>query len=153
MLVEADQSNTGKAYCSLRFVLGFVFMILGTLIHVFALPFLDLSLIAVNACIGIIFSVLLSSVVLKEQFIPKYDLTGLSLILAGCILIVLNANKTEQEFTGEQAIDMLLSARSLIYIATCLAAVFITNLSLGKFLRNLRRFEADVDRYQNSPRT
>ena len=68
-------------------------MIAGTLIHVSVLPFLDMTLIAVNATLGIITSVLLSTCVLKESFIPKYDLTGLSFISAGCVLIVLNANK------------------------------------------------------------
>ena len=74
-------------------------MFLGSLIHVAVIPYLDLTLIAVNTTLGIIFSVILSTVILKEQFVAKYDLSGLFFIMAGVVWIVLNANTSEQEFT------------------------------------------------------
>jgi len=76
-------------------VLGLCFMVLGTIIHVLVLPFLDLTLIAVNAVVGIVFSVLLSIFVLGEQLVPKYDVSGLVCISVGCIGIVLSAHKKE----------------------------------------------------------
>lgn len=53
------------------------------------LPFLNMSLLAVNCALAIIVSVGLSIVVLKEQFIIKYDLTGLATITLGSTFIVL----------------------------------------------------------------
>jgi len=90
---NVDKDDASKAYCSWRFALGFTFLILGTLIHVMVLPFLDLTLIAVNATVGIIFSVMLSIFVLGEELVPKYDVSGLVCISLGCTGIVLFANK------------------------------------------------------------
>ena len=122
---DRDKDETRKAYCSWRFVLGFFFMILGTLIHVMVLPFLDLTLIAVNAVVGIIFSVLLSICILGEQIVPKYDISGLIFISLGCSGIVIFANKAEQQFTGQQTIDLLTSAKTLIFVSSCFALFFI----------------------------
>lgn len=63
---KRDKDETSKTYCSWRFALGIFFLALGTIIHIMVLPFLDLTLIAVNATVGIIFSVLLSIVVIGE---------------------------------------------------------------------------------------
>lgn len=122
---DRDKDETRKAYCSWRFVLGFFFMILGTLIHVMVLPFLDLTLIAVNAVVGIIFSVLLSICILGEQIVPKYDISGLIFISLGCSGIVIFANKAEQQFTGQQTVDLLTSAKTLIFVSSCFALFFI----------------------------
>lgn len=89
-----DSGETRKAYCSWRFALGIGFLVFGTVIHVMVLPFLDLTLIAVNATVGIVFAVMLSIFVLGEHLVPKYDLSGLLCISIGCTGIVLFANKT-----------------------------------------------------------
>ena len=125
-------------------------MVLGALIHVMVLPFLDLTLIAVNATIGIIFSVLLARIVLQEQFIPKYDLSGLTFISVGCMMIVLNANKVEQSFTGEQAYNLLISGTMLTYVVSSFAFFGLNLCVLNKFTNSLRRFEADVDAVQDT---
>ena len=92
---EAGDTNTHKAYCSWRFALGITFLVIGTIAHIFVLPFLDLTLIAVNAVVGIVFTVLLSIFVLGEQLVPKYDISGLIFICVGCTGIVVFANKEE----------------------------------------------------------
>ena len=81
-----EESGT---YCNWRFLLGFVLMIVGLLLHMLCLPFLNMSLLAVNCALAIIVSVFLSIVILKEQFIMKYDLTGLATITLGSFFIVL----------------------------------------------------------------
>ena len=91
---EPDE-GTGNTYCSWRFLLGFAFMVLGSVIHVGVLPFIDLTLIACNSCVGIIASVILSTAVLGERFIPQYDLVAMVFIAMGCTTLVLNANKNE----------------------------------------------------------
>ena len=146
--VTRDKDETSKAYCSWRFALGFFFMIMGTLIHVMVLPFLDLTLIAVNAVVGIIFSVLLSIIILGEQIVPKYDISGLIFISMGCSGIVVFANKNEQTFTGQQTVDLLLSAKTLIFVSSCFAFFFINQLVVHRFAQKLREYENAVDVYQ-----
>ena len=71
------------------------FMATGAIVHICVLPFLDLTLIAGGACLGILAAMILAILVLGEPFNWRYDLPGLAFISAGCITIVLRANKVE----------------------------------------------------------
>ena len=68
-MVEHEESAASKAYCSCKFFLGIAFMIIGALLQIAMLPFLDLTLNAAFVPIGIITTILLSIVILKERFI------------------------------------------------------------------------------------
>ena len=92
---KAESAAEAKAYCSWRFILGMTFMIIGAIVHLCVLPFLDLTLIAGGACLGILAAMILAILVLGERFNWRYDLPGLAFISGGCITIVLNANKVE----------------------------------------------------------
>ena len=118
---------------------------LGTAAHICVLPFLDLTLIAVNAIIGIVFSVLLSIFVLGEKLIPKYDISGLFFISLGSAAIVLFANKVEQDFTGEEVIAMYRSAPAMILLIASVSHIVINILAMCRFASALRRFESDVE--------
>ena len=122
-------------------------MVISTFVHLSVLPFLDLTLVAGGATLGIIAAMILAIVVLGEKFMWKYDLPGLTFISAGCITIVLNANKTEQTFTGEEAVAVLTSARALIFTAACLCLIAIESCMLKKFLIKLRKFESDAEEF------
>ena len=104
-----EKKAEASAYCSCRFILGMAFMITGVAVHLCVLPFLDITLVSASACLGLLVAMILAVLVLGERFNWKYDLPGLTFILAGCITIVLNANKVEQSFTGEEAVAVLLS--------------------------------------------
>ena len=89
-------SKGSSSYCSWRFLLGMSLMFFGTLVHLCMLPFLDLTLVAGGACLGILVAIMLSVLVLGETFVWRYDLPGLLFIAAGSISIVYNANKKDQ---------------------------------------------------------
>ena len=86
----------GSIYCSIRFLLGMSLMIIGTLVHLFMLPFMDLTLVGAGACLGILVAILLSVIVLGEKFVWRYDLPGLLFIAVGSISIVYNTNKKDE---------------------------------------------------------
>ena len=123
-------------------------MMIGVIVHLCVLPFLDLTLVAGGACLGILVAMLLAIFILGERFNWKYDLLGLTFISAGCITIVLNANKVEQSFTGEEAVELILAPRALIFTAVCLSLIAINSCMLKRFLINLRRFESEAEDYQ-----
>ena len=125
-----------------------IFMMIGVIVHLCVLPFLDLTLVAGGACLGILVAMLLAIFILGERFNWKYDLLGLTFISAGCITIVLNANKVEQSFTGEEAVELILAPRALIFTAVCLSLIAINSCMLKRFLINLRRFESEAEDYQ-----
>ena len=124
-----------------------VFMSTSVVVHLSVLPFLDLTLVAGGACLGILVAMILAILVLGERINWKYDTPGLAFITAGCITIVLNANKVEQSFTGEEAVELLLSPRSLVFTAVCLSLIAINSCMLKRFLVKLRKFESDAEDY------
>ena len=66
--IEKDKSQA-NAYCSFRFLFGMSLMLIGTIVHLSVLPFLDMTLVAGGACLGIIIAVILSVLVLGEKFV------------------------------------------------------------------------------------
>ena len=88
-MIEDEESTTSKAYCSCKFLLGITLMLIAAILMFAMLPFIDLTLNAAFLPIGIITSLILSIVILKERFIAKYDLTALLFISIGSILMVL----------------------------------------------------------------
>ena len=140
-----DEYRAAKTYCSCRFILGMTIMIISVVVHLCLLPFLDLTLVAGSACLGIIVAMILAIFVLGERFNWKYDLPGLTFIVVGSITIVLNANKEQQNFTAEEAVALLLSARALVFTVVCLSLIAINSCMLRRFLVKLRKFEADAE--------
>ena len=101
---------------------------------------MDLILVAGSACLGIIVAMILAICVLGERFNWKYDLPGLTFILVGCVTMIINANKVEQSFTGEEAVALLLSARALVFTVVCLSLIAINSCMLRRFLVKLRLY-------------
>ncbi len=79
----------------------------------------------------------------------KYDLTGLVAIAIGSGLIVLNTCESEQEFTDDQAIGILFSARTLIFLSSVATFSAANHCMTKRFNKKLREFETDVDMYQS----
>lgn len=98
--IDIDEDTTSKAYCSWRFFIGFLCLFIGSVIHVVILPYLDLTLMACNAAVAIMLSIVLSIQCLDEVFVWRYDCPALVLIAAGCATIVLNAHTEPIEYTA-----------------------------------------------------
>ena len=136
-----------KVYCSWRWLLGLFAMLAGLTIHIFMLQFLDLTLLAANAVTSIVAIVLFSTTILGEVFMWRYDLPGLLLIATGCTT-VLNANKTETEYTATDVKELLKAPKTLCFMAFCVFCILLSVATLSVVLRRLRRFEADVESYE-----
>ena len=67
----------------------------GVIGHVVALPFCDLTLIACNDSLAVLMNVYISKRYLGEKFVPKYDITAVTLIGLGTLFVVLMSNKEQ----------------------------------------------------------
>lgn len=114
-------------------------------LHVFMLQYLDLTLIGANSVTGIVAATILSTQVLGEVFIAKYDLTALFCISFGCFTLVLQANTTQTEYNAEQVVDVLLAPRTLCFLGFCMFCILLSACILRSLLRKLRQFEQDVE--------
>lgn len=90
---------------------------------------------------------ILSTQILDEAFIPKYDLTALFFIVAGCVTVVLNANFEQTEYTVQEVKELLKAPRTIIFVVVCVLCILLSICLLSTVLRALRRFEIDVEAY------
>ena len=107
-----------------------------------------MTLLAANAVTAVVCAIIFSTQILGETFVCRYDLPALIFIAAGCSTIVLNANKTETEYSAQDVKDLLKSPRTLAFIGTCLFCIILSIFILSCILRKLRLFEKDVEAYQ-----
>ena len=92
----ATQNEDQRAHCkSPTWWLGMAMMLSGVLIHICAIPYVDLALISANSSLAIIANLMLSIWLFNEKFVPKYDLTATIMIILGAFFIVLLANKEQ----------------------------------------------------------
>lgn len=116
--------------------------------HASILPFIDLTLLACNAATAIIANVFLSTMILEEKLVWRYDLPALTLIAAGSILIAFNAHTEQVDFTPAQIYELLLCPRTVIYTIFCLVMLICEGSVFTCFLAKVRQFERDAEAYE-----
>ena len=144
---DIDQNHVATTYFSWRFFLGLCIIITASFGHIGLMPHLDLTLMGCNAAFAIMSSMFLSIKWLGESFIPKHDVTAVVLISLGCASIVINVNTDPIEFTADEAIELITSGRSVAFFLMTIVGYLITALVTKCFLEALRRFELDIDVY------
>jgi hypothetical protein len=94
-----DVKGAVKQGRDLRWLSGIFLIIVSSIVHVAVLPYADLVLLSSSAASAIIFGIALGVQMLGEKFDFMYDLPGVLLTCAGCVMTVACANTVEQEFT------------------------------------------------------
>ena len=143
-----DGVNAGKTYCSGKWALGFVLITANVVCHALILPYVDLTLLACNAATAIIVNMILSTQILGEEFIWKYDLTAMILIAGGSIIIACNAHTEQVNFSRDDIYDLLVTSDTMVYLAICFGLFIGENSMLKYFYRRLREFEQDALSYE-----
>ena len=109
---------------------------------------MDLTLLAANSVTAILAAIFFSVQILGEKFVCRYDLPALLFIAVGCSTIVLNANKSETKYSADDVKALLRAPRTLCFIGFCLLCILLSVCTLSLVLRRLRRFESDVESYE-----
>ena len=127
----ADKESLARGICSSKWLLGFMFITLNPICQSLVLPFVDLSLLSCNAATAIIVNVLLSTKVLGETFLWKYDFTAMVLIAVGTAMIVLRTHTEPVDFTGDQIRDVIFSMRNGLFILLCVVLFILDKVALS----------------------
>ena len=146
-MIESDNINSVKVYTSWRWLLGFLAFMLGELLKIFCLPYIDLTLVSANAGTDIMAAIVFSVWLLKEKFNWRYDLPSLTLFIIGGVIIVLCVNKTETDFNPDVVKDILTAPRTLVFLGLNVFFTVLSAATLKYILHRLRVFENDVDEY------
>ena len=132
-------------YCSKMYIGGFVLLVVGSLVHVAALPFCDVVLLSTNIATGILFSSILAIKYLGERPVWKYDGPSLALIVAGCLAIVLLSSYEDQKFTVA-IIEELLARPSTIVFFSFFILISVATYSLWSwFFKAAERFNNEAN--------
>jgi len=80
------------------------------------LPYADLILFTATSSLSIIYGVFLAIVILGEKFVYKYDMPAIALILAGCILTVMQCNFSQTMVDGEEVVKLLTRTVAIVFL-------------------------------------
>ena len=143
--VENSKQGSRAHLTSKTWWLGFCVMVCGVTIHICALPYVDLTLLAANASLAIVGNLFLSMWLFDEEWVWKYDLTAVVLIISGCITIAAMSNKEQKELKPEEMFALLRSWQAIIFYTFVFLFTIVTYYAMHVFERALRTFETDAD--------
>ena len=128
-----DAKKEGKqynVYCSFTWGIGFLFVIVGSILNLVALPYCGLILFSTTVGIGIIFNNVAAILWLDEKIIWKYDLPAFVLIVASSTSIVLLSAEEELDYTPEEMAKQLKSTKAIVLYIVSIAILLIALLAL-----------------------
>ena len=96
-------------YFTCEWIVGFILLFIGSLIHVAVLPFVDLVILSTGTAISIVLNTVMSVMYLGEKFLPAYDIPALSMIIVGSLAICLMSSYDETTFTPDRIRELLAS--------------------------------------------
>lgn len=151
--VENNEGDGSRAHLkSPWWWLGLTIMVTGVIIHICALPYADMTLLAANCSLAIIANLFLSIYLFNEKWITKYDLPALVFIIGGCSSIVALANKEEIKYDGQAMLDILLAYKALGFYAFVVTFMILSHVMMKRFEKALRTFETDADLFDYNVR-
>ena len=103
--------------------MGFGLIVLGSIIHVLCLPFVDLVVLSTNSSIAILINNFLSVAYLDEKLVWAYDATAVTLIMAGSLAICVLSDYSETTYTADDIRALIWSPQTMTFIVIIL--VFI----------------------------
>ena len=116
--VENSGMNGSKKkipFFTCYWIVGFLVLGIGSLIHVAALPFCDLVVLSTNSSIGILMNNVLSVIYLDERVVWSYDVIAISLIIGGSLTIILLSNYDTATYTPADIRALLWSTQTLVF--------------------------------------
>ena len=126
----AKEGKQYNVYCSITWGIGFLFVIIGSILNLVALPFCGLILFSTTVGIGIVFNNIAAILFLKEKIIWKYDLPAFILIVGGSSAIVLLSAEEELDYTSEEIEKHLKGKGALILYASVVILMIFALFSL-----------------------
>ena len=130
-----------------KWFLGFSIMIATAFLSVVCAAFISILLYSTTVATAIASAVILSCCWLKEKFYPKFDIPALSLVVGGCLGILLLANRTAEDYTFEELVDLVKSRKSAIYLCFIGLLFLISVFVFLGLMYFLEQFEKSLEIY------
>ncbi|PIA17765.1 hypothetical protein COEREDRAFT_86024 [Coemansia reversa NRRL 1564] len=122
-------------------ILGLSLFVLGNVINFVALQFAPQSLVAPLGAVSLVTNVIIAPLLNKER-ISLFDIGGIALIIAGCVIVVVFSGIVQQNFRLCVLVQLLKAKPTVVYLCLIFAAI----IAIYAFLWSVER---GVERYQN----
>jgi len=142
--VEGQKKN---CYLYLKWFFGFALSSISCTIHVALQAFMSVILLSATCVTSLVFGVILAIVWLKEQFVWQYDVAALTLMIGGCVSMVLQAGYIPDKFTFEELLEMVKSEKSIIFYTSTGVVLIFACVSYYWLLVALKKFEKAGEAY------
>ena len=100
-----------------RWLVGFALLVVGSILHVAALPFASLVVLSTSTATSIIFNNLLAVFYLGEIFNWRVDSIAYTLIIGGCLAIILVTPEDDTDYDPAKIKSLILSTDSAILVS------------------------------------
>ncbi|KAI8325518.1 hypothetical protein GQ54DRAFT_337247 [Martensiomyces pterosporus] len=120
--------------------IGLVIFILGNVVNFIALQFAPQSLVAPLGAVSLVTNVIVAPLLNNEK-ISLFDIGGIVLIIAGCVVVVVFSGIVQQDYRLCVLIQLLKAKPTVVYLCLIAAAI----LSIYVFLRTV---EKGAERYR-----
>ena len=104
-----NKTESKQAYMTCEWFSGFLLLMIGNVVHIVVLPFVDLVILSTGAALAICCSVILAVFYLEEKFFCRYDLPAMTCLLGGSLMIILLSDYSKVNYTADMVKDLIWS--------------------------------------------
>ena len=140
---DAEEKRV-RVLCSIYWWVGIALLGMTYLVHIAALPFADMVLLASNTAVSVVFTQMWAICFLKEKAVWKYDLSACLLIVVGSLTIVWSSSHEDTVYTRESIRDLITDNSALLcylifvlFVITSIAVQYKFKIALMHFKKDL----------------
>ncbi|KAJ1663696.1 hypothetical protein EV178_004736 [Coemansia sp. RSA 1646] len=122
--------------------IGLVVFVLGNATNFIALQFAPQSLVAPLGAVALVTNVIIAPLLNNER-IGLFDVGGIALIIAGCVIVVVFSGIVQQNLRLCMLIQLLRARPTVIYLCIISVAIAATYMFLWSIERALKRHESE----------
>ncbi|KAJ2602091.1 hypothetical protein GGF39_000920 [Coemansia sp. RSA 1721] len=141
------KSNT--PFSSPVWAVGLVIFILGNVVNFVALQFAPQSLVAPLGAVSLVTNVIVAPLLNNEK-ISMFDVGGIVLIIAGCVVVVVFSGIVQQNYRLCVLIQLLKAKPTIIYLCLIFGAILAIYVFLWSVERGVARYLQETHRIDDS---
>ncbi|KAJ1823174.1 hypothetical protein LPJ56_000168 [Coemansia sp. RSA 2599] len=135
----ALRKNANTPFSSPAWAVGLVIFILGNVVNFVALQFAPQSLVAPLGAVSLVTNVIVAPLLNKEK-ISMFDVGGIVLIIAGCVVVVVFSGIVQQNYRLCVLIQLLKSKPTVVYLCLIFGAILAIYVFLWSVERGVARY-------------
>ncbi|KAJ2328550.1 hypothetical protein IWW51_001137, partial [Coemansia sp. RSA 2702] len=120
-------------------LLGLAIFVLGNAVNFIALQFAPQSLVAPLGAVSLVTNVIIAPLLNNEK-IGLFDIGGIALIIAGCVIVVVFSGIVQQNFRLCVLVQLLKAKPTVLYLCVIAAAIIAIYVFLWTVERGVQRY-------------